>query len=115
MILSKKTTDWDRLLWILEYESIRDKLWELSGLSGIRIIRPVEISLFFVKIVMEAEYPQDVINLLGEDICEEMIVDGNRMTLLLKRDLPEKAYTPMPDYYEDEKEKKSKDKDKDND
>lgn len=106
MILSKKTTDWYRLLAILEYESLSDKLQDLSGLSGVRIIRPVEISLFFVKIVMEAEYPQDVINLLGEDICEEMIVNGNRMTLLLKRNLREHAYTPMPNYYEDEEGKK---------
>lgn len=106
MTLSKKITDWNRLLGILTYESISDKLRELSRLSGIRFIRPVEISLFFVKIVMEAEYPQDVINLLGEDICEEMTLDGNRMTLLLKRNLAENAYTPMPDYHEDEKGKR---------
>lgn len=106
MTLSKKITDWNRLLGILTYESISDKLRELSRLSGIRIIRPVEISLFFVKIVMEAEYPQDVINLLGKDICEEMIVDGNRITLLLKRELEENAHAPMPDYYEDEKGKR---------
>lgn len=106
MTLSIKTTDWNRLLGILTYESISDKLRELSRLSGIRIIRPVEISLFYVKIVMEAEYPQDVINLLGEDICEEITFDGNRMTLLLKRNLAENAYTPMPDYREDEKGKR---------
>ena len=106
MTSSIKTTDWNRMIGILTYETVSDKLREMSKLSGIRIIRPVEISLFYVKIVLEAEYPQDVINLFDEFICEEMTVDGNRITLLLKRELEENAYAPMPDYYEDEKGKR---------